>query len=239
MAKYENLSCLSKFSPHHRSRWPGPSCKYICNDKLNPIIRQAWALRSFHTRVLALACQPSKIIPAPLARVALKKRPCFQTYSKNVGVFPIFFLFFSFFSHYFSFSRSSLQQGRSSSQHSPRSCTFLNAHGARQRFRFQYDKLGLDFLIPQKKNWRVLGLLQKKSQAEIFPSWIQIWPRHQHWNVSASGFWQDQDFKAKFGAESTGRENNFFFSKQCPVINFFLNYLLAQRGFLLNEVDST
>lgn len=102
MAKYENFSCLSKASPHHRSRWPGLSCKYICNDKLNPIICQVWALRSSHTPVLALVWQRLKIIPAPLARVALKallKMPVFSNLLKNIRVFSIFFpfspLFFS------------------------------------------------------------------------------------------------------------------------------------------------
>lgn len=234
MAKYENLSCLSKSSPHGRSRWPGPSCKYICNDKLNPIICQAWALRSFHTRALASAWQPSKIIPSPLAWVALKallKTPVvFKPTPKMLVCF-----FFSFFSL---FSRISLLWDMLSSQHSPRSCVLLNARGARQWFLFQYDKLGLDFLIPQKKNWRVLGLLQKKSQAEIFQVGCRSDPAISAEMFQLWSFGKTWILKPSLGQRQLEAKITFSFPRSARWLIFF-SIIFWHRGvFLLNEVDT-
>lgn len=88
----------------------------------------------------------------------------------------------------------------------------------------------------------MLGLLQKKSQAEIFQVGCRSDPAISAEISQLWGFGKTWILKPNLGqCQLEVKIIFFFFPKKCPVINFVLSYLLAQRVFfffLLNVVDT-
>lgn len=207
-----------------------PSCKYIRNDKLNPIICHAWAVRSLDTGAYTCvtALENNSI---PIAFTAAGTSGIKDSFENlHVSAAPsdadvrnvIIFLFLCIF------SQGCLLQGTLERAAFPwLYCTLSKALGVLGAdFLFQYDKPELDFLT--SKNTRA----GRSAGHRFFQAGRRSDPATSAEIFQYSDFGKVWILKPSLGQRQLEAKIIILFSKKRPVIIFFLSYLLAQRfGF--------